>query len=58
MVVSIELRWRDMMAHVPALFTNELTSVSWCYISHASSWLHCVHLGMNIRTDLIREFFA
>jgi len=46
------------MAHIPALFTNELTPVPWSYISHTSSRLHCVHLGMDVRTDLVRKFFA
>lgn len=58
MISSIELRWRDVVAHVPALLTNELPPVSWSYISHTSSWLHCVHLGMDIGADLVREFFA
>lgn len=58
MVCSIELRWRHMMAHIPSLFTNELTPVPWSYISHTSSWLNCVHLGMDVRTDLVRKFFA
>ena len=57
-ICAIVLRRRHMMAHIPALFTNELSSIAWSYISHASSWLHCVHLGMNIGTDLIRKFFT
>jgi hypothetical protein len=57
-ISSIELRWRDVVAHVPALLPNELPPVSWSYISHTSSWLHCVHLGMDIGTDLVGEFFA
>lgn len=57
-ICVVELRWRDVVAHVPALFTNELMSITWRNVAHTSRWLYCVHLGVDVRTDLICEFLA
>lgn len=58
MVVSIELGGGYLMAHVPALFTNELISISGSYISHAARRLHRVHLGVDVGADLVIELSA
>ncbi len=58
-VISVvKLRWGHVVAHVPTLFTNELSSIARCDITHTSRWLYCIHLGVDIRTNLCSEFLA
>lgn len=58
-VISVvKLRWGDLVAHVPTLFTNELSSITRCNITHTSRWLYCIHLGVDVRTDLCGKFLA
>jgi hypothetical protein len=58
MICAIELRRRDLMADIPALFTNKLISISGSYVSQASRRLHHIHLSVYVGTDLISELSA